>query len=166
MCCEKTLDRIGEVERARLPSPLPVVFTKKEAAAILSKLNGTCYLAAAVMYGAGLRLIECVRLRVKDLDFAYNQIHIRAGKGGKDRVTVFPVALKEPLRKHLLRVKLLHQQDLQEGFGKVMLPHALERKLPYAGREWAWQYVFPASKRSIDPRNGVERRHHLHESVI
>lgn len=162
----QTLDRIGEVERARLPSRLPVVFTKQEAAAILSKLAGSCYLAAALMYGAGVRLIECMRLRVKDPDFAYNQIHIRSGKGAKDRVTVFPIALKEPLRKHLLRVKLLHQQDLQEGFGKVMLPHALERKLPYGGREWAWQYVFPASKRSVDPGSGVERRHHLYESMI
>ena len=160
-----TLARIDEVERARLPSRLPVVFTKQETAAILSKLTGSC-LAAALMYGAGLRLMECMRLRVKDLDFAYNQIHIRSGKGAKDRVTVFPAALKEPLRKHLLRVKLLHQHDLQEGFGKVMLPNALERKLPSAGREWAWQYIFPASKRTIDPRSRVERRHHLHESAI
>ena len=162
----QTLERIGEVERARLPSRLPVVFTKQEVAAILSKLTGSCYLAAALMYGAGLRLMECLRLRVKDLDFAYNQIHIRSGKGAKDRVTVFPAALKEPLRKHLLRVKLLHQHDLQEGFGRVMLPHALERKLPSAGREWAWQYVFPASRRSVDPRSPVERRHHIHESAI
>jgi integron integrase len=162
----QTLERIGEVERARLPSRLPVVFTKQEVAAILSKLDGTCYLAAALMYGAGLRLMECMRLRVKDLDFAYNQIHIRSGKGAKDRVTVFPATVKELMRKHLLRVKLLHQQDLKEGFGKVMLPHALERKLPSAGREWSWQYVFPASKRSIDPRSAFERRHHLHESVI
>lgn len=163
---KQKLERIGEVERARLPSRLPVVFTKQEAAAILGNLTGSCYLATALMYGAGMRLMECMRLRVKDLDFAYNQIHIRSGKGAKDRVTVFPTALKEPLRKHLLRVKLLHQHDLQEGCGQVMLPNALERKLPYAGREWAWQYVFPASKRSIDPRSGVERRHHLHEGVI
>lgn len=162
----QTLDRIGEVERARLPSRLPVVFTKQETAAILNNLPGSCYLAAALMYGAGLRLMECMRLRVKDLDFAYNQIHVRSGKGAKDRVTVFPAAVKEPLRKHLLRVKLLHQHDLLEGFGKVMLPNALERKLPSAGREWAWQYIFPASKRSIDPRSGTERRHHLHESLI
>ena len=162
----QTLDRISKVERARLPKRLPVVFTKQEAAAILSKLSGSSYLAAALMYGAGMRLMECLRLRVKDLDFAYNQIHIRSGKGAKDRVTVFPAALKEQLRKHLLQVKLLHQHDLQAGFGEVMLPYALERKFPSAGREWAWQYVFPASKRSIDPRSVVERRHHLHESVI
>ena len=162
----QTLERIDDVERARLPSRLPIVFTKQEAAAILSKLTGSAYLAAALMYGAGLRLMECMRLRVKDLDFAYNQIHIRSGKGAKDRVTVFPAALKEPLRKHLLRVKLLHQLDLEEGFGAVLLPHALERKLPSAGRAWAWQYVFPASRRSVDPRSAVERRHHLHEGVI
>lgn len=163
---KQTLERIGEVERARLPNRMPVVFTKQEAAAVLGNLSGPSYLAAALMYGAGLRLMECLRLRVKDLDFAYNQIHIRCGKGAKDRVTIFPTALKELMRRHLLRVKLLHQQDLLEGFGKVMLPHALERKLPYAEREWAWQYLFPATKRSIDPRSGIERRHHLHEGVI
>lgn len=163
---KRPLERIGDVERARLPSRMPVVFTKQEAAAVLSKLSGTSYLAAALMYGSGLRLMECLRLRVKDLDFAYNQIHVRCGKGAKDRVTVFPTALKEPLRKHLLRVKLLHQQDLQEGFGAVMLPDAMDRKLPRAAREWAWQYVFPSSKRSIDPRSKILRRHRLHESMV
>jgi integron integrase len=110
--------------------------------------------------------MECLRLRVKDLDFAYNQIIVRSGKGGKDRVTPMPVKLKEPLRKQLLKARLLHQQDLQEGFGEVELPYALARKLLGAPREWAWQYVFPASKRSRDPRTGSERRHHLHESVL
>jgi integron integrase len=161
-----SLERIGEVERARLPARMPVVFTKQEAAAILENLSGSSKLAAALMYGTGLRLKECVRLRVKDLDFAYNQIHVRQGKNAKDRVTIFPAVLKEPLKRHLLKVKLLHQYDLQAGFGAVMLPHALDRKLPNAAREWPWQYVFPAGKRSIDPRTQTERRHHLHESVI
>jgi integron integrase len=160
------LDRIEDVERARLPSRLPVVFTRKETEVLLKHLSGTAHLAAALMYGLGLRLMESLRLRVKDIDFSYNQILVRFGKGAKDRVTVLPATLKEPLRRHLLRVKLLHQQDLQEGFWEVMLPHALDRKLPGAAREWAWQYVFPASKRSKDPRDGSERRHHLHESLI
>jgi integron integrase len=163
---KKTLDQIGEVERARVPSRMPVVFTGEEIAAILKNLSGMAYLAAALMYGAGLRLMECLRLRVKDVDFSYNQILVRRGKGEKDRVTVLPAALKEPLRRQLLRVKLLHQQDLQEGFGNPLLPNALERKLPQAGREWAWQYIFSAGKRSLDPRSGTERRHHLHESAV
>jgi integron integrase len=110
--------------------------------------------------------LECLRLRVKDLDFAYNQIIVRSGKGGKDRVTPMPGKLKEPLRKQLLSVKLWPQQDLREGFGAVELPYALARKLPGAPRDWSWQYVFPAAKRSRDPRAGSERRHHLHESVL
>jgi len=118
------------------------------------------------MYGSGLRLMECLRLRVKDLDFSYDQVIVRSGKGGKDRVTPMPGKLKEALRKQLLKARLLHQQDLQEGFGEVELPYALARKLPGVPRDWAWQYVFPALKRSRDPRTGSERRHHLHESVL
>lgn len=160
------LDRIDDVERARLPNRLPVVLTKSEVRAVLRNLTGTAYLAAALMYGSGLRLMETLKLRVKDIDFSYNQILVRFGKGGKDRVTVLPASVKEQLRKHLLRVKLLHQQDLIEGFGKVLLPHALDRKSPHAAGEWAWQYVFPSRKRSEDPRVKCERRHHLHESAI
>jgi len=118
------------------------------------------------MYGSGLRSMECLRLRVKDIDFSYNQICVRAGKGGKDRVTPLPATLKEPLRRQLITVKLLHQQDLHQGFGEVEFPFALSHKLPNAERHWAWQYLFPASKRSIDPRSRLERRHHIHESLI
>lgn len=160
------LERIEEVERARISRHLPVVFTRSEVRAILNNLRGVNYLAAALMYGSGLRLMECLRLRVKDLDFSYNQITVRSGKGDKDRVTPMPVKLKEPLRKQLLKARLFHQQDLQEGFGGVFLPYALARKLPRAERDWAWQFVFFATKRSLDPRTGGERRHHLHESVL
>jgi len=133
---------------------------------VLQNLSGVAYLAAALMYGSGLRLMECLRLRVKDIDSSYNQICVRSGKGGKDRFTPLPLTLKEPLRRQLLTVKLLHQQDLHQGYGGVHLPFALKQKLPNAERQWAWQYLFPASKRSIDPRTRLERRHHVHESLI
>lgn len=160
------LNRIEDVERARMSRRLPVVLTKNEVTAVLNELHGIPYLAAALMYGSGLRLMECLRLRVKDLDFSYNQIIVRCGKGDKDRVTPMPAKVKEALRKQLLQTRLLHQQDLQAGYGAVELPYALSRKLPRAAREWAWQYVFPAPRRSHDPRTGEERRHHLHESVL
>lgn len=160
------LDRIEEVERARISRHMPVVLTRSEVTAVLQNLSGVSYLAAALMYGSGLRLMECLRLRVKDLDFSYNQVIVRSGKGNKDRVTPLPTKLKEPLRRQLMKVKVIHQQDLQEGFGEVALPYAMERKLPGAPRDWAWQYLFPAGKRSVDPRTGAQRRHHLHESLI
>lgn len=160
------LDRIEEVERARITKHMPVVLSRPEVVAVLQDLSGVAYLAAALMYGSGLRLMECLRLRVKDIDFSYNQVWVRSGKGGNDRVTPLPATLKEPLRKQLLKVRLVHQQDLQEGFGAVSLPYALKQKLPGAERQWTWQYLFPAGKRSIDPRTHVERRHHLHESLI
>lgn len=157
---------IDDIERAKKPEKLPVVFTPDEAKAILLRLEGLTWLMASLLYGAGLRLMECVRLRVKDIDFAYNQIVLRDTKGNKDRVTMLPVSLKEPLQRHLSKVKVIHDQDLKEGFGRVYLPYALEQKYPNAAAEWGWQYVFPASKRSIDPRTGIERRHHLDESVL
>jgi integron integrase len=163
---KQNLERIEDVERARRPSRIPVVFSKPEANAVLRKLAGVPYLAAGLMYGSGLRLMECLRLRIKDIDFAYNQVWVRSGKGEKDRVTPLPAVLKEPLRKHLLSVKLVHQHDLQSGFGRVYLPYALDQKYPNADRAWAWQYVFPASRRAIDPRSGIERRHHINESAI
>jgi integron integrase len=161
-----TLDRIENVERARLPQRMPVVFTKEEAAAVLRNLSGVYYLVGGLMYGSGLRLMECLRLRTKDLDFSSNQVLVRHGKGAKDRVAPLPLSLKEPLRKHLLKVKLIHQQDLQEGFGSVHLPYAFDRKAPNADRQWIWQYVFPAARRSLDPRTGIERRHHLTDGAI
>jgi integron integrase len=163
---KQQLDRIEDVERARTTRRMPVVLTRPEVNAVLKSLDGIPYLAAALMYGSGLRLMECLRLRVKDIDFSYQQIMVRSGKGDKDRVTPLPAKVHEALRKQLLKVRLLHQQDLQEGFGSVELPNALKCKLPNAPSQWAWQYLFPASKRSIDPRTKVERRHHLHESVI
>lgn len=163
---KRDLERIDNIERARLPTRLPVVLTSSEANAVLRNLSGVAFLAAALMYGAGLRLMECLRLRVKDIDFQYNQITIRSGKGEKDRVTMLPGSLKEPLRQQLLSVKLIHQQDLKQGFGNVYLPYALARKYPSADRQFAWQYVFPASAISRDPRTKELRRHHLSESKI
>jgi integron integrase len=157
---------IGEVERAKRPRRLPTVLTREEVAAMLAQLKGTHYLMASLLYGSGLRLMECLRLRVKDLDFAYQQLTVRDGKGAQDRMTMLPKVLEEPLRRHLAKVQILHDEDLAEGFGEVYLPYALDRKYPSAGRLWAWQYVFPAAKRSIDPRSGKERRHHVSDTVL
>ena len=121
---------------------------------------------ASLLYGSGLRLMECLRLRVKDLDFAYQQLTVRDGKGAQDRVTMLPKSLEEPLQRHLAKVQLLHAEDLAEGFGEVYLPYVLDRKYPNAGRSWTWQYVFPAAKRSVDPRSGKERRHHVSDTVL
>ena len=156
---------IAEVERAKRPGHVPAVFTREEVRAILSRLSGTRWLVISLLYGAGLRLSESLKLRVKDVDFGYRQIVVRGGKGGKDRHTLLPAPATEPLRRHLVRVKALHERDLRAGYGCVELPYALERKYPQACREWGWQYVFPASKLSPDPRTGVTRRHHLHPSA-
>ena len=127
---KQPLDCIDNVERAKKPSRLPVVFTREEVRAILAQLNRSKWLMASLLYGSGLRLMECLRLRVKDIDFAYHQIVVRDGKGNKDRVTMLPTALKEPLERHLVKVKVLHEQDLKEGFGQVYLPFALEKTYP------------------------------------
>lgn len=157
---------LGEIERAKRPQHLPTVFTPEEARAVLAQLSGMNYLMASLLYGAGLRLMECVRLRVQNLDFAYHQITVRDGKGARDRLTMLPRALAEPLQRHLAKVKLLHEEDLLAGYGDVYLPYAFERKDPHAGTAWLWQYVFPAAKRSVDPRSGIERRHHVSEAVL
>jgi integron integrase len=162
----KNLQYINNIERAKKPARLPVVFTSEEVNKILSQLSGVHYLMASLLYGSGLRLMECVRLRVKDLDFEYGQILVRDGKGEKDRITVLPKILKESLQRNLRKAQILHEEDISEGFGEVYLPYALERKYPSAGKEWGWQYVFPAPKRSIDPRSGKERRHHISEDVL
>lgn len=162
----RELEWLDNVERAKRPARVPVVLTEAEVRALLGQLEGRHWLMASLLYGAGLRLMECVRLRVKDIDFGYAQITVRDGKGDKDRVTMLPGALREKLEEHLGRVKALHQKDLKEGFGEVYLPFALARKYPRAGREWAWQYAFPAFKRSIDPRSGIERRHHIDEQSL
>ena len=141
-------------------------FSKAEIRKIINQLEGRNWLMAQLMYGAGLRVMECVRLRVKDVDFDYRQILVRNGKGAKDRITILPEIIIENMKRHLEKVKNIHENDLKAGFGSVYLPYALERKYKHADRSWAWQWVFPASKRSIDPRSKVERRHHLHETVI
>ncbi len=155
-----------DVVRAKQPSHLPTVLTKSEAARVLAALAGTSQLMAKLLYGSGLRAMECLRLRVKDLDFDQHQIIVRDGKGEKDRVTMLPASLSGPLRDHLQRVQQIHQHDLAAGFGAVYLPYALSVKYPNAAKEWAWQYVFPAKSRSLDPRTGLEQRHHLHESNL
>ena len=154
---------LGMVERAKRPERLPVVLTRAEVMALLDGLSGTFQLMAKLLYGTGMRLMECVRLRVKDVDFDRNQIVVREGKGFKDRVTLLPENIKEPLVEHLRRVKLLHESDLKAGFGQVYLPYALSQKYPSADREWGWQYVFPAASLSRDPRSGQVRRHHVNE---
>ena len=151
---------LDDIASARQGKRLPVVLTMAEVQAVLARVTGTTGLMLRLLYGSGLRLMECVRLRVKDVDFGQMQILVRDGKGDKDRVTMLPQSLVEPLRTHLERVKALHQRDIEEGYGEVYLPYALDRKYPNAGREWGWQYVFPSTKRSVDPRSGVIRRHH------
>lgn len=157
---------LDDIERAKRSKRLPVVFTREEAKKILLRLEGTKWLMASLLYGTGLRLMECVRLRVKDVDFSYNHIVVREGKGDKDRITMLPELLKNPLQLQISRVKEIHEEDLKQGFGNVSLPDALEKKYLHAPKELAWQYVFPASKRSIDPRSGIEKRHHVDESVL
>ncbi len=137
---------LEKVERAKKPPKLPVVLSRTEVKRIFVYLHGVPKLMAGLLYGSGLRLMECVRLRIKDVDFELAQITVRDAKGGKDRVTMLPLNLSEPLRRHLVRVKAQHEQDLEDGFGRVHLPFALGRKLPNAAREWAWQYVFPSSR--------------------
>ena len=158
---KRDLPYIANIERAKPSKKLPVVFTRREVEAVLVRLSGTPHLIASLLYGSGLRLMEAVRLRVKDIDFERHELAIRQGKGAKDRVTMLPISTSEPLRAHLRKIRVLHQADLKIGFGKVELPFALERKYPRAAIEWGWQYVFPSLKRSRDPRSGVERRHHI-----
>jgi len=163
---ERKLEFIAGVERVTRPARMPVVLTKEEVRAVLKQMSGELRLMAELLYGSGLRLMECVRLRVKDVDFGYGQIMVRDGKGLKDRVTVLPGTLLEPLRVHLEQVRLLHQQDLARGGGEVYLPFALSRKYPNAKRAWSWQYVFPAAKLSVDPRSHEVRRHHVQEKNL
>ena len=157
---------LDEVVHAKRPVRRPSVLTSSEAHKLLGKMHGTKWLMASLLYGAGLRLRECLKLRVKDVDFGYQQILVRDGKGGKDRITILPGQVVEPLQTHLAQVKLLHERDLEEGFGDVELPDALMRKYPRAPYEWAWKFVFPSYKRSVDRRTGVIRRHHVYENYL
>ncbi len=160
------LDWLKNIKGAKQSERLPVVLTKKEVQSIISFLEGVYWIAVNILYGAGLRVMECARLRVKDIEFEMNQIVVRDGKGKKDRVTVLPEKVKKPLQCHLEKVKALHEKALSEGYGEVYLPYALERKYPNANKEWGWQYVFPAKKPSIDPRSGKIRRHHIDEKSL
>ncbi len=160
------LDKLGDFTRAKRPQRLPNVLSVPEVAALLEELEGTPQLMASVLYGSGLRLLECCRLRVKDLDLDRLEIQVRAGKGNKDRVTTLPQRLVEPLRQHLVEVRELHRHDLGQGAGTVELPDALDRKLPNAARDWVWQWVFPAARYYRHEASGTWRRHHLHETVL
>jgi integron integrase len=159
---------LDNVENAKRPQRLPVVLTQAEVQQILHHLEGTNHLVTSLLYGTGMRILEALRLRVQDIDFARKEILIRDGKGFKDRVTMLPVALIKPLKAHLDKVKALHMQDLADGFGSVYLSYALEKKYPYAAHDWIWQYVFPSARLSVDPRSqqGVTRRHHIQDQAI
>lgn len=157
---------LDNVTPAKVSRRLPVVLTRAEVQALLIRLSGTHWLIASFLYGTGMRVMECLRLRVKDVEFTRGEILIRDGKGAKDRITMLPASLAAPLKEHLLFVKTIHDADLAAGFGQVYLPYALERKYPNADKEWMWQYIFPAGHRSQDPRSGMVRRHHLQDKVI
>jgi integron integrase len=157
---------LGDLVRARKPQRIPVVMTRDEVRAVLDRLDRERRLAAALMYGSGLRVSECLRLRVLDLDFERSEIRVRDGKGGKDRVTMLPESLKEPLMQHLKRVRVTHEEDLADGWGGVPLPAALDRKYPRAPFEWRWQWVFPQERRWKDTRTGRQGRHHMHQTIL
>lgn len=157
---------LGKVERATKPPKLPVVLTRNEVKQLFTHLKGIEKLMAGLLYGSGLRLMECLRLRVKDIDFAYARITVRDAKGGKDRVTMLPVNLASALQRHVAKMKIQHEQDLADGYGTVYLPFALSRKYPNAEREWPWQYVFQSTRLSVDPRSHKKQRHHMAENLL
>jgi integron integrase len=162
----QNLEDLSGTVRAKRGVRLPVVLTVDEVKAMFSHLSGRGLLLGQLLYGSGLRLMECARLRVKDIDFDENLVYVRSGKGDNDRTTILPQAVKEELKSHLKQVRALHEKDLSEGHGEVHLPDALARKYPNAGKEWAWQYVFPARNLSVDPRSGKIRRHHITDKAI
>ncbi len=156
---------LGEIDRPKRPQRLPVVLTRQEVREVLARIDGSAGLMAALLYGTGMRLMECARLRVKDLDLARGEVTVRHGKGGKDRVTMVPRALAEPLRRQLAHARVAWQEDRARGAPGVELPGALAAKYPKAGEAWGWFWVFPAAQASRDPRTGVQRRHHVHEET-
>lgn len=162
----RELGELGEFVRSKRPKRLPTVLSSSEVSALLGELENVHYLMAALLYGTGMRLMECIRLRVQDIDFDYQQIHVRNGKGKKDRVVPLPRKLTAPLHAQLQTVMAIHQADLEQGFGEVFMPDALGRKYPKAARDWPWQYVFPSGRLSVDPRSNKQRRHHLDESSL
>jgi len=149
------------IVRAKRPQRVPTVLSKREVAAVLAHLDGRMWLVASLLYGTGMRVLECMRLRVKDVDFARNEITVREGKGAKDRRTVLPQSLAPALEREVVRARALHDEDLRQGFGEAYLPTALARKYPRAARDFGWQYLFPSARRSLDPKSGQERRHHV-----
>jgi integron integrase len=163
---ERTLDDIRQTVRAKRGVRLPVVLSRDEVRQVFGAAEGGNRLILELLYGTGMRLMELARLRVQDLDFDRKTLYVRGGKGDKDRTTVLPKAVVEPLRKQLEEVKRLHEGDLAKGFGEVYLPEGLDRKFPNAGKEWRWQYVFPSDRLSVDPRSGKVRRHHLSDTAI
>lgn len=162
----RPLPWLDDLERARRPQRLPTVLSRDEVQRLLGAMQGTKRLMAGLLYGAGLRLTECLKLRVKDVDFEYRQIVVRDGKGAKDRVTMLPQSTMEPLKRQLAVARALHEADVSAGVGQVELPHALARKYPRAPHQWGWKFVFPSHKLSADPRSGVVRRHHLYENYL
>jgi len=163
---DEPLAWLDGLERAKRPARVPTVLSVPEVSTLLAGMTGTKWLMAALLYGSGLRLRECLTLRVKDVDFDYRQVVVRQGKGAKDRRTLLPGTVVEPLQAHLARVKALHERDLEAGYGEVELPNALDLKYPNAGCQWGWQFVFPSHKFSADPRSGVIRRHHVYENYV
>lgn len=162
MPLEGRIDAVRSFKKQRLP----IVMSKEETQRVLNAMSGTTQLMAKLLYGSGLRLMECIRLRVKNIDFEMNEIRVHSGKGDKDRLVPLPESVKPALNIHLERVKLIHEHDLAKGYGEVYLPHALDRKYTHAGKEWIWQYVFPSIKLSHDPRSNVTRRHHMDPSSL
>ena len=162
----REVGNLGDVIRARKPKRLPVVMTREEVKAVLANLTGNKWLMASLMYGAGLRLMECLRLRVQDIDFACNEILVRDGKGSKDRITMLPESLKDPLQNHLKRVRAIHGKDLADGWGRVQMPNALDRKYPNASADWRWQWVFQQENRWTNIQTKEQGRHHIDESLI
>jgi integron integrase len=163
---KKSLDGNINAVRARKKVNVPVVMTREEVARVITLMEGTPQLVAKLLYGSGLRITEALRLRVQDIDYELKHIIVRSGKGAKDRITTFPVSVIPLLQNHLSRVRVIHEQDMAQGYGEVYMPYALARKYPNAAKEWNWQYVFPARNLATDPRSGKIRRHHVDPSVI
>lgn len=157
---------LDNVTQAKAPKRLPVVMTENEVRAVLARLDGTVWLICSLLYGSGLRIMECLRLRVKDVDLERCEILVREGKGFKDRITMLPISLVQSLKQQLERVKTLHDEDLLKGYGDVFMPMALDKKYPKAGKAWGWQYIFPSRNMSVDPRSGVVGRHHADDKTI
>ena len=162
----REVGNLGTIIRARKPMRLPDVLTREEVRAVLSRLDGDERLMASLLYGSGLRLMECLQMRVQDVDLERGEIMVRHGKGGKDRLTMLPQALEEPLRRQMERARAVQESDIAQGWGRVQLPDAIARKYPNAPTDWRWQWVFPQARRWTDPATGQQGRHHVHETIL